>query len=423
MLFSKPWLASQEMHCGNNCEPVASRMSRSCVCRKRKEHEEDFYEADWKFSKSSDRSCGDGNSMIRLMKKWSNNDVVKGEKGEEGPVVQQDSDYKEPQQPSSTATCGQVSDNNNQQKGRFTITESDSCLSLSEKHRDRLPVKTWVRSKSKSRQLSRKLSVLQSKIESESEEFQKSLGYRPSLADKMKCEEISDLLLEKTKLKLELKDLNDESPRKKVLGRSVEQAMDNILTSLHSMRTTAGRPYSLEEMTGEEIMEERQDMQSLLSEFEKMYSNNHSKKEKEVMCELYERLRSVKRLCRRQSSDLVAIPEEHSLDLTLASSRARRCSQGEEEDNSRYKQSPPDLSSSELSAEEEKWHEMSLTDLNSTLKKLKESKKDFKRNISEIEIRAKFEEEELSTADVYVEYKATKCKIKLIKALLDKHSM
>ena len=81
-------------HCGNNCEPVASRMSRSCVCRKRKEHEEDFYEADWKFSKSSDRSCGDGNSMIRLMKKWSNNDIVKGEKGEEGPVVQQDSDYK-----------------------------------------------------------------------------------------------------------------------------------------------------------------------------------------------------------------------------------------------------------------------------------------------------------------------------------------
>ena len=29
--------------------------------------------------------------MILLMKKWSNNEVVKGE---EGPVVQQDSDYK-----------------------------------------------------------------------------------------------------------------------------------------------------------------------------------------------------------------------------------------------------------------------------------------------------------------------------------------
>ena len=210
-------------------------------------------------------------------------------------------------------------------------------MSLSEKHRDGLPVKTWVRSKSKSRQLSRKLSVLQSKIETESEEFQKSLGYRPSLADKMKCEEISNLLLEKTKLKLELKDLNDESPRKKTVGRSVEQAMDHILSSLHSLRTSAGRPYNLEKMTGEEIMEERQDMQSLLSEFEKMYSNNYSKKDKEVMCELYERFRSVKRLCRRQSSDLVAIPEEHSLDLTLASSRARRSSQGEEEEQ-RYKQ-------------------------------------------------------------------------------------
>ena len=64
------------------------------MCRKRKEHEEDFYEADWKFSKSSDRSCGDGNSMILLMKKWSNNEIVKGEEGEEGGVVQQESDYK-----------------------------------------------------------------------------------------------------------------------------------------------------------------------------------------------------------------------------------------------------------------------------------------------------------------------------------------
>ena len=63
------------------------------------------------------------------------------------------------------------------------------------------------------------------------------------------------------------------------------------------------------------------------------------------------------------------------------------------------------------------------TDLNSTLKKLKESKKDFKRNISELEIRAKCEEEELSTTEVYVEYKATKCKIKLIKALLEKHNI
>ena len=66
---------------------------------------------------------------------------------------------------------------------------------------------------------------------------------------------------------------------------------------------------------------------------------------------------------------------------------------------------------------------MSLAELNSTLKKLKECKKDFKRNISEIEIRAKSDEDELSLTEVYVEYKATKCKIKLIKALLDKQTI
>ena len=137
----------------------------------------------------------------------------------------------------------------------------------------------------------------------------------------------------------------------------VEEAMEHILTSLHSLRSSAGRPYSLEKMTVEQMAEERQDMQSLLTEFEKMYSNK-SKKEKEVMSELYERFRSVKRLCRRQSSDLVAIPEHHSLDLTLASNRNRKSSQGEEEDN-RSKQAQTDLTT-DLAAEEEKWHQMSL---------------------------------------------------------------
>ena len=312
------------------------------------------------------------------------------------------------------------------QEGRFSISDSDCSLSLSEKHRARVPVGSSVRSKSKSKQLSKKLSLLQSKIESESEEFQKSLGYRPSMADKMKCEEISHLMQEKTKIKLELKDLNEETPRKKMTWRSAEQARDTILTSLDSLRCSAGRPYNLDKMTGEQMADERRDMQSLLSEFEKMYSTNSSKKEKELMADLYERLRSVKRLCRRQS-DLVPIPEHGSLDLCLASTTTtRKTSQEEDEEEEEEEEEEADLvryKPNNMEKEEEKWHQMSLAELNSTLKKLKECKKDFKRNISEIEIRAKSDEDELSLTEVYVEYKATKCKIKLIKALLDKQTI
>ena len=59
------------------------------MCRKRKDHEEeDFYENDFKFSKSSNGS-GDGNSMSFLLHKWANNHVVKGFN-----VVQEGSDHE-----------------------------------------------------------------------------------------------------------------------------------------------------------------------------------------------------------------------------------------------------------------------------------------------------------------------------------------
>ena len=62
-----------------------NQIARGCVCRKRKEHEEDFYEHDCKFSKSSS-SGGDGNSMKLLIQKWANNHVVKASVVQEDPA-------------------------------------------------------------------------------------------------------------------------------------------------------------------------------------------------------------------------------------------------------------------------------------------------------------------------------------------------
>merc|ERR1712025_1201378 len=76
-------------------------------------------------------------------------------------------------------------------------------------------------------------------------------------------------------------------------------------------------------MTAEEIVDERRDMQTLLSEFEKKYSVPLSKRDKDTMSGLYERYRCVRRMSRRQSNELVPIPEHTSIDLTLASPRPR----------------------------------------------------------------------------------------------------
>lgn len=215
-------------------------------------------------------------------------------------------------------------------KGRFIIESlCDESLSLSEKHRAgaaSVSGKSSNKRSNKTKQLSRKLSVLQSKIETESEVYQAKMGYRPSHADKMKCEEISDLMQEKEKIKLELKDLNEDSPRKKSIDKTLEKERDKIVAQLDTLRLSVGRPYDLGSMTPDQMVDEKRDMAGLLGEFEKKCGGGPlSRRDKELMADLYERYRAVRRLCRRQSTgDLVPIPEHTPLDLSLSSPRQMR---------------------------------------------------------------------------------------------------
>jgi len=433
--------------CDNNCDlPGMSPIVDDCVgCRKRKEHE-DEEENECKYPKQE-------NSLSFLMRKWSNTSEPEPEIGHQLSVVQAPViDEKSPT--SSTGSSfswmhrprhdsfkenhkfepnNNITEANSAEvtKGRFIISDSYESLSLSDRHRATVPVKSSAK-KSKTKQLSKKLSALQSKIETEAEVIQMRMGYRPSHADKMKHEEISDLMQEKEKIKLELKDLNDDTPRKsKSIDRTLEKERDKIIENLAMLRLSVGRPYEIDAMTADQIVDERRDMQSMLNEFEKKHSMPLTKRDKEAMSGLYERYRCVRRLCRRQSNELVPIPEHTSIDLTLASPRPRICTpeppcdDTTEDDidevvttnaNSRARVS------SLTGVNDDKWHQMSFHELSQSLGKLKESKKVYKRKINEVESGAASNEHEQSINEVYVLYKATKYKIKLIKALIEKQN-
>ena len=97
-------------------------------------------------------------------------------------------------------------------KGRFTVNETES-LSLSEKHMQWS--NHWSENKtsksspkrSRSKQVSKKISVLKQKIEICEHRFEDRMGYRPSFADKMKDEELCTLINQQTELKKELKNI------------------------------------------------------------------------------------------------------------------------------------------------------------------------------------------------------------------------
>jgi len=459
MMISKPWLVASTMLCDNHCDyqlnPVGDQ-DHCGDCRKRKDHEDED-ENEYKFSKHSPDT--ETASVSFLMRKWSNTEVqLDGQNGNcnslQAHVPILDEKYsgassasnfvwmQRPRHDSFKENEKLEGINNNNSflespepnpvtKGRFIIESlCDESLSLSEKHRAGAATgsgKSSTKRSNKTKQLSRKLSVLQSKIETESEVYQAKMGYRPSHADKMKCEEISDLMQEKEKIKLELKDLNEDSPRKKSIDKTFEKERDKIVSQLDSLRLSVGRPYELDSMSPDQMVDEKRDMAGLLAEFEKKCGGGPlSRRDKELMADLYERYRAVRRLCRRQSTgDLISIPEHTPLDLSLASPRQMRlransdCEMTEAEmENIEVVRSESREAAARLGCDL-KWHHMTSRELNETLGKLKESKKVYKRQINEVESGTSTLE---TDSQVYALYKATKYNIKLIKALIEKQA-
>lgn len=454
MMISKPWPVASSMLCDNQCDyqvnPVGEQ-DHCGDCRKRKDHEDDD-ENEHKFSKHSPDTEPDSGVSF-MLRKWSKTEVD-GQNGNfnsiqaHAPIL--DEKYSEASSAGNFAWMQRPrldsfkenekfegSNNNNNfsesleprksTKGRFIIESlcDTESLSLSEKHRAGAATgsgKSSSKRSNKTKQLSRKLSVLQSKIETESEVYQAKMGYRPSHADKMKCEEISDLMQEKEKIKLELKDLNDDYPRKKSIDKTFEKERDKIVAQLDSLRLSVGRPYELDNMTPDQMVDERRDMKGLLTEFEKKCGGGPlGRRDKELMADLYERYRAVRRLCRRQSTgDLISIPEHTPLDLSLASPRQMRLranSDSEAEmENIEVVRSESREAAARLGCDL-KWHHMTRRELYETLGKLKESKKVYKRQINEVESGTSTLE---TDSQVYALYKATKCNIKLIKALIEK---
>eukprot|EP00092_Neocalanus_flemingeri_P010592 GFUD01011410.1.p1 GENE.GFUD01011410.1~~GFUD01011410.1.p1 ORF type:complete len:488 (+),score=109.52 GFUD01011410.1:557-2020(+) len=457
----------EEESCGMIDCPTENRMgsnvdlntSLRCVCpRKRKEHD-DVAEHDYKFSKSSPVD----NPVSLFMRKWTESpmttekntkETLKEQKSSSNEQIgmwswmqrQRHDSFKEnePMQEEQADKCYTI-------KGRFSICENES-MSLSEKHFEssyNLPERRSSSKsspkRSRSKQMSKKLSVLKMKIESSEEEFQRRMGYRPSHADKMKDEELSNLINEHTKLKQELKsikDLGEDSPRKKSFEeqRTVEQERDLIILNLDNIRLRCLRPYDLDKMTTDQIADEKRDMQSQLLEFEKVHGHTLNKSDKDNMANLYERFRLVKRQSRRLSSELVPIPEEESIALTLASPKHRMSTDlsnsfFEIQENeivsiisSKKLVFETDEKNDEQASDDENWHTMTFSELNNNLKRLREDKKVFKRSINEFE--GKFQtttgrkvqgEDKQPLENTYLMYRVTKSKIKLIKALIEKH--
>jgi len=194
----------------------------------------------------------------------------------------------------------------------------------------------------------------------------------------------------------------------------------------------------------EEVLDEKLELQSALLHYERKHGHPESREEKDEMKDIYERYRNVKRLARRSSSaksretssELVPIPEEEAVSLTLASPAHRitlevpsllTLRQGASM-LSRHDMDLPDIESNKH-REDEHWHAMSRADLGDIQRKVREEKRKLRRTVKEFEetFRSKTgrklqKEDREPLESTYANYKNTKSKLKLIDALMSKLS-
>lgn len=339
---------------------------------------------------------------------------------------------------------------------------------------------SYQETKSKIKQLSKQLSVVRKKIEEFEVQFEDTHGYRPSQAEKQNNKEIRKLTIQHNRLKRQIRICREsgdsgvasldnnghESPAGSPTSSDMmmttnilhvysdeavaecnnvsrlKSVVSDIEEKLQKDRQVSGRPSALDEMTQEQIIQEKQCIQIALNQVQAHVMNTPATaEEKLVLKDLLMRYRSVKRLVRRSSNVLIkdpceleTIPEGAEIQLTLASPQHRINIEMNTSPSRIIDQAdlmPADARSlprpiQEDNDNEPNLHAMTRNELVSVQRSAKEEKKQLRRGLKEKE--AKFLDEngrampkdELKEHDYYAKYKMTKAKLKLVDALLSK---
>jgi hypothetical protein len=158
-------------------------------------------------------------------------------------------------------------------------------------------------------------------------------------------DESNDSLLDDRQQQITTTTNNNNNSSKSRDLESMRNSLVDIEQRLRAQRQMSRRPSDPDEMTTDQLQDEKMDLQSCLLDFEHMFgsgpgsrscsapdlSNSAAAEEEEkaLIKDLYDRYRKVKRLVRRSSAkseqqlELETIPEDEAIPLTLASPQHR----------------------------------------------------------------------------------------------------
>ncbi|XP_063975714.1 protein FAM13A [Diachasmimorpha longicaudata] len=333
--------------------------------------------------------------------------------------------------------------------------------------------------------LTKHINGLKKKIKKYEDEFEENFGYRPSHSDKMSNRDIKKLCGELNKLRKEYKLLkedpigalranvkltkssslngrnqenspanNNNSQEFKSRATMMEDMVKEVERKLSEKRLKYDRPDNMEEMTYEQLLDEKTAVQKALLHIEGAFGRPVAKEDRAMVRDLYDRYRSLKRLLIRAGSsknkdsisELATILEHEAMDFTSSSlpGNSGDCDRRASEPDMSHRgildcidtpdQFPTDSDSQHSSSEGsrggigESLHAMPQEDLMAQQRLMREEKKRLRRALKELEIqfearagrRMQREDRGPHVQTVYESYKQTKAKLRLIDALLAK---
>ncbi|KAL7296948.1 hypothetical protein TKK_0009388 [Trichogramma kaykai] len=324
--------------------------------------------------------------------------------------------------------------------------------------------------------LAKQISSLKKRIKRYESEFEDNFGYRPSHSDKMSNRDIKRLVTELNKVRKEHKILKEgvfgsllgsrfnreeHNNNNNIIGNEIEEKLRassmnemvmDVERKLSDKRIKSSRSDNMEELSYEQLMEEKTAVQKALLHIENIFGRPVSKEDRTIVRPLYDKYRTLKRLLIRAGanqytdsmSELETILEHETMDFSSTSGNPIDCERRASEPDMSHRgildcidsssEQITDSDSQHSSSESsrgiiESLHSMSKDDLLLQQRITKEEKKRLRRALKELEMQ--FEARagrRMQRADrgpevsmIYESYKETKAKLRLVSALLAKN--
>ncbi|CAH1991286.1 unnamed protein product [Acanthoscelides obtectus] len=294
----------------------------------------------------------------------------------------------------------------------------------------------------KCQKLAKQINSVKKKIKKYEGEFENKHGFKPSYVEKMSDKNMKKLYSELSKLKKEQKQLTEMSstctliPGEETKSEKMsclETTVSEIEKKLTTKRETAGRSYRIEEMTPEQLMDEKVAIQKALLYLEATHGRPNTKENRDIVRPFYDRYRTLKRLVVKISTpnssgnELATIHENEAMNFITPTSS----SQSNDTESEKTATMLPSIStdSDTDSSIGENLHSLPRSELLQQLKVVTEEKKELRRTIKQFEMEMQMKtgrmiqkEDKVSMETVYLTYKKTKAKYRLLEALVGKAS-